>query len=429
MKKNDKDLMGRFFDARIRLAKGNADEAISLLQSVVKDDPQFAVAHHFLGVAFLQKRQTLQARGAFTEAVRLNPNLPEARTALAGIHLAEGSLDFAIEQAQAAIQLNPRNVQAAVISGDAYLRKGDFSKSRQVYEAIAQALPKEALGPYRLGLVARAEKNDAKALAYFEEALSRKPTAIEPLAQIAMVKIAQGKSSEAQERVTKQLEASPNNPHLYNLLGQLWMQAKDTGQAETAFKKAIELDNSLLSAYINLAQVYHQTGKIEQAMKEYEAVLVKDLRIIQAHMLLGILHDGRKEYDKAQARYEQALKLNPKFAPAANNLAWIQAEHGGNLDVALSHAQTAREQQPNDPHIADTLGFIYYKKNAYLLAVNLLKEAVEKLPNDPIVQFHYGMAQYKNGDAAGAKKALQASLKLSQDFAGSEEAKKTLSGL
>jgi len=78
-------------------------------------------------------------------------------------------------------------------------------------------------------------------LAYFEDALSKKPTAIEPLAQIAMIKIAQGKSSEARERVSKQLDASPNNPLLYNLLGQLWIQAKDTGQAETAFKKAIEL--------------------------------------------------------------------------------------------------------------------------------------------------------------------------------------------
>jgi tetratricopeptide (TPR) repeat protein len=244
-----------------------------------------------------------------------------------------------------------------------------------------------------------------------------------------MIKIAQGKSSEARERVSKQLEASPNNPQLYNLLGQLWMQANDTGQAETAFKKAIEFDNSLLSAYMNLGLVYQNAGKTDQAVKEYEAVLAKNSTVVPAHMLLGIIHDFRKEYDKAQAQYEQALKVNPKFAPAANNLAWIQAEHGGNLDVALSHAQTAREQQPNDPHIADTLGFIYYKKNAYLLAVNLLKEAVEKLPDDPIVQFHYGMAQYKNGDAAGAKKALQASLKLSKDFAGSEEAQKTLGGL
>jgi len=146
-------------------------------------------------------------------------------------------------------------------------------------------------------------------------------------------------------------------------------------------------------------------------------------------MLLGIMHDGHKEYSEAQAHYEEALKLNPQFAPAANNLAWIYAEHGGDLDAGLSYAQRAREQLPDDPHVADTLGWIYYKKNAYLLAVSLLKEAAGKLPNDPVIQFHYGMAQYKNGNADGAKQTLQASLKLSENFSGSEEAKKTLAGL
>jgi tetratricopeptide (TPR) repeat protein len=429
LEKNSKDLSGRFFDARVRLAKGNADEAIIILQWVLKDEPQHAAAHHFLGVAFMHKRQTLQARGAFTEAVKLNPNLPEPRTALAEIYLADGSADMAIEQAQAAIQLNPRNVQAAIISGNAYLLKGDFAKSKQVFEAVAQALPREALGPYRLGLVARAEKNDFKALAYFEDALTRKPTAIDALAQIATIKIAQGKANEARERVTRQIEASPNDPQLYNLLGQLWMRAEDLGQAETAFKKALQLDNSFLSAYMNLGQVYHMAGKTDQAAKEFEAVLAMDPKVIQAHMVLGIIHEGRKEYDKAQTHYEAILKLDPRFAPAANNLAWILVEQGGNVDVALSHAQTAREQQPNDSHIADTLGWVYYKKNANLLAMSLLKEALEKLPNDPVIYFHYGMAQQKNGDQVGAKKSLQTALKLSETFSGSEEARKTLAGL
>ena len=173
-------------------------------------------------------------------------------------------------------------------------------------------------------------------------------------------------------------------------------------------------DNSLFAAYMSLGQLYYQAGKTDQAVKEYETVLAKDSTVIPAHMLLGIIHDLKKEHDKAQAHHKQALKLNPKFAPAANNLAWLMAEQDGNLDVALSYAQTAREQQPNDPHIADTLGSIYYKKNAYLLAVTLLKEAADKLPKDPVVQFHYGMAQYKNGNSAGAKKALQTSLNAQQ---------------
>ena len=427
--KNNRDLMGRFFDAKIRMIKGNSDEAISLLQGIIKDEPQFALAHHLLGIGYMRKGETAQARAAFQEGIKLNPNLSESRTALAQLYLLEGSADLAIEQAQAAIQLNPRNVTAALISGDAYLLKGDLAKSRQVFEAISQALPKDPIGPYRLGVIDRAEKQNEKALSHFEEALSRKPAAIEPLAQIAMIKIVQGKSTEARDRVTKQIQAFPNNPLLYTLLGQLWMTAKDNGQAEVAFKKAIELDNSLLTAYINLAQVYHQTGKIEQAMKEYQAVLVKDPKLIQAHMLLAIMHDGRKEYTEAETHYAHALKLDAKFAPAANNLAWLQAERGGNLDVALSYAQTAREQRPDDPHIADTLGWIYYKKHSYRLATNLLKEAVEKLANEPLIQYHYGMSQYRNGDARGAKKSLEMALKLNQHFPGSEEAKNTLAGL
>lgn len=427
--KNSSDLVGRFFNARILIAKGNIDEAISQFQALIKDEPQFAPAHYFQGVAFLKKRQPSQARGAFTQAVKLNPTMPEARTSLAELLLAEGSLDLALEHAQAAIQLNPRNVQAAVIAGDVYLRKGDLAKSKKVYEAIAKALPKEPLGPYRLGLVAHAEKNDTKALAYFEEALAIKPAAIEPVTQIVSIKIAQGKPNEARERVLRQIEAVPTSPFLHNLLGQLWNAEKDTGRAEAAFKKALDLDNSLLSAYMNLGQTYFQAGKTDQAVKEYEAVLAKDPQAIQAYMMLGIIHANRKEYDQAKSRYEESLRLNPKFAPAANNLAWLLVEQGGNLDVALNYAQIAREQKPDDPYIADTMGWLYYKKNAYLLASSLLKEAVEKLPTNPIVQFHLGMAQYKNGDNAAAKQSLQRALKLGQDFAGSEEARKIMSEL
>ena len=216
---------------------------------------------------------------------------------------------------------------------------------------------------------------------------------------------------------------------LHNLLGQLWAHDKQYAQAEQAFRKAIELNDALFPAYLNLAGLYLQTDKQDQAIKEYEAVLAKNANAIQAHMMLGMIHEGRNEIDKAQARYETILKLNPRFVPAANNLAWILAERGGNLDVALAHAQTAWEGNPEDPRIADTLGWVYYKKNAYLLAVNLLKEAAEKLPNEPAVHYHYGMALAKNNNPTEAKKALETALKLNPRFDGAEEARTTLEKL
>jgi tetratricopeptide (TPR) repeat protein len=290
-------------------------------------------------------------------------------------------------------------------------------------------MPNDSVTPYRLGLVARAEKDNVKALAYFEDALAKKPAAVEPLTQIAMIKIVNGKPNEARERVLRQLEFSPGNPSIYILLGQILVLGKDGDRAEAAFKKAIELDNSLLQAYMSLGQVYFQAGKLDQAVKEYEAVLAKDPKAIQAHMMLGIIDASRKDYDKAKSRYERILNINPVFAPAANNLAWILTEQGGNIDMALSYAQTAREQKPDDPYVADTLGWIYYKKGAYLLAASLLKEAVDKLPNEPVIHFHMGMTLQKNGDKAGAKKSLQLALKLSQTFIGSEDARKVLAAL
>ncbi|MBI5745822.1 MAG: tetratricopeptide repeat protein, partial [Nitrospirae bacterium] len=141
------------------------------------------------------------------------------------------------------------------------------------------------------------------------------------------------------------------------------------------------------------------------------------------------IYDSLQDFEKAKIEYEVALKIDPKFAPAANNLAWNYSEHGGNLDVALSLAETAREKLPEDPSIADTLGWIYYKKGAYLRSISLLKEGAEKLESNPLVRYHLGMAYYKNGDKDQAKKELAASLKQNSNYPGADEAKRVLQEL
>ena len=143
-------------------------------------------------------------------------------------------------------------------------------------------------------------------------------------------------------------------------------------------------------------------------------------------MGLGIIYDTQKKYDKAKQCYQKALKINPKFAPAANNLAYLYAEKGENIDEALNLAQSAKEQFPDDPHISDTLGWVYYKKNVFTLAITYLKEANEKIPDHSMMRYHLGMAYYKNGDKELAKKELGKALELDPKFSGAEEAKDAL---
>lgn len=427
--KNSKDLSGRFFSARVHLAKGHPEAAIPLLREVIKEEPRAAAAHQFLGLALAQQGEVGQAISELNEAIKLSPSSADARTALAALYLQQGSPDQAIVEGLTALRLNPRDGRAATVLGDAYLQKGDLAKAKQVFEAIAKALPANPLGPHRLGLIARAQKQDGEAVAHFEQALKLDPHFVDALAQIAAMRLAVGKPDEARERVMRQLQAAPNDPSIYNLLGRLWMASKNNDQAEAAFKKAIELNPALLASYMNLGELYQRTGKLDQAIGEYESALARQPKLVPAMMMLGIIYDQRNDIDLAKSWYEKALQADPLFAPAANNLAWILIEHGGNSDVALAHAQTARERRPEDPYIADTLGWIYFKKQIYLKAANLLKEAVEKLSDHPVVLYHYGMLHYKNGNKAEAKKFLERSLKLSSAYPGSDQARKALAEL
>jgi len=133
-----------------------------------------------------------------------------------------------------------------------------------------------------------------------------------------------------------------------------------------------------------------------------------------------------KKYDKAKEYYQKVLKINPKFPPAANNLAYLYAEGRGNIDEALNLAQSAKQQVPDDPHISDTLGWIYYKKNIFTRAVVYLKEANEKISDNASMRYHLGMAYYRSGDKENAKKELRKSLELDSRFSGADEARAPL---
>ena len=89
------------------------------------------------------------------------------------------------------------------------------------------------------------------------------------------------------------------------------------------------------------------------------------------------------------------LTINPRFAPAANNLAWLYTEHGGDKGKALQLAQTAKEVAPDDPNVSDT----------------------------PVVQYPLGLASLKVGDKESARTASTAAGSSSTTFAGKEATK------
>ena len=77
------------------------------------------------------------------------------------------------------------------------------------------------------------------------------------------------------------------------------------------------------------------------------------------YLRLGRRHAASEQFDRAVAAVVKAIEVDAstwaRCAPAANNLAWIFSEHGGDRDRALALAQTAKELAPENPQVSDTL--------------------------------------------------------------------------
>jgi tetratricopeptide (TPR) repeat protein len=221
--------------------------------------------------------------------------------------------------------------------------------------------------------------------------------------------------------------ASAPTPALLTLAARVYVTGNDPAGAERLLRQAIGLDTGYMAAYGSLAQLYLLQHKLDAAMAEFQAVVERSPKSVAAHTMIGLLLEAKGDIEGARDRFERVLQIDPEAAVASNNLAWIYARHGGNLDIAMNLAQTAQKRMPEVPEIIDTLGFIYYKKGLSPLAISTLKVSAAKDPANALYQYHLGLAYVSAGDTSQAKEFLRRALALKSDFDGVEQARNLLS--
>jgi len=129
------------------------------------------------------------------------------------------------------------------------------------------------------------------------------------------------------------------------------------------------------------------------------------------YVQLAVMLDSSGKRDQAKPLYEQILKLQPDHPIALNNLAYMLAETGADLDQAMTMAQRAKQKLPTDTNVADTLGWIYIKKNLSDSAISIFQELVRKEPDRSTFHYHLAMALAQKGDKPNARKELDTALR------------------
>jgi tetratricopeptide (TPR) repeat protein len=189
--------------------------------------------------------------------------------------------------------------------------------------------------------------------------------------------------------------------------------------------KTLKQDSAYPNASSLLVSTYPAAGKLPSAIALLESELPRNPEG-RALLALAMICERTKDFPKAREAYEKLIVLKPDYAPALNNLAYLYAEQFGLLEKARELAQKARELQRYDPRIADTLGWILYKKGDYQQSLTLLEEIARKLPQNPEVQFHLGMANSMMGQTDSAKEAFLRAAAAPNDFPGKAEVQRRL---
>ena len=191
-----------------------------------------------------------------------------------------------------------------------------------------------------------------------------------------------------------------------------WFRLKKEAQIITKEKGYDEGINYLSSKFskiknpnkkmiFDIANFYKNSKNYEKAIEYYSQIIstLDDSSEIKSDLLYrrGGSYERLGDYQKADEDLKYSLKIYPDDAYVLNYLAYSWLERDYKIDEAMEMLEKAYALRSNDPYITDSIGWAYYLTGEYIEAEKLMREALQIMPLDPIVNDHYGDILWKLG--------------------------------
>ena len=414
LKDNPKDSEAIAMRAALMLSTGNRDQinmATADLQSLVTKTPDNYVLRYNLARALRAKGDLEAAVLQLEAAIKLRPDFLKARDLLATLYAIKGDSPKALKEADEILSRDNNDVQAHLVRSGALLSVGDKERAHKELDYIVKSFPQNVEARYQVGYLDYLEKDFKGAEAVFGKLAKDYPKDPRGLAGLTEALAAQNRMPEAITEVRKALQSDPSNQSLQTFLAHLEVRSKDYDDALRIYSDLLKTNPRDASLMFQMAETYRQKGDLNTAAQYFRQDSQMAPNNPQPLLALALILEGTGRADQAGPIYEQILKIQPDHPTALNNLAYIKAEKGVDLEEALTMAQRARQKAPNSNEIADTLGWIYIKKNLSEEAVRMFQDLVTKDPGNATFHYHYGLALLQKGDKPATRRELEQALR------------------
>jgi putative PEP-CTERM system TPR-repeat lipoprotein len=398
---------------KIDLQEKNLPAARSRLQGIVdKDSKNVSAMIALAELARLEKKEP-QYLSWLEKAARANPAAFRPRALMAEYYLGEGQQEKALGIAREAVAGRSDSLEALELLGRVQLAAGEKDNAFATYTKLAALAPKSARVHYNLAQTHAAQGDEKATRSALRQALELNPSYADALAALSVLEARTGNHTEAVGLARELQERFPSSPTGLTLEGDAWMAAGRYADAAQSYQKSLATDKSSAAA-IKLHLAHARGGDVKKAdtfLLDWLKARPGD-KVVRTY--LAESYGERKQNARAIEQYEILLKAAPKSAVLLNNLAMLYQQQKD--PRALPSAEQAYKQEPKNPAIADTLGWILVEQGKVARGLDLLSKAKQAAPRAPEIRYHYAAALAKSGDEAKARAELKSLLSKADPF-------------
>jgi tetratricopeptide (TPR) repeat protein len=248
--------------------------------------------------------------------------------------------------------------------------------------------------------------------------------------QLITAELRTGDTEPALARAQEAADRLPDSARIQMSLTRTLLAA---GQTDDAVKQ-VEIVRERWPGQVGVAELYlevmSRAGRTDQAFQVLAEQHEAGSLSAQGRVLLARVYVARGEDAKGIELLRSAIGDQPGMASAQNDLAYLLARRGESLPEATELAQEARANRPDSPQIADTLGYVYLRRDlgeAALVQFDAAAELSEPQGTSwATAQYHRGLALRSLGREDEAIVAIEQALASGAEFGQSKEAHQTL---
>jgi len=367
---NPGDLQLRQKLAMSLIAVGDRESAVKLLEGIAEKRPENYRLWYYLAELHQQGTNLARAVECYQKAINIKPELTESYLRLSYLQLSSEEPDEARNTLETGRKNVPEDLRLVEMLAYVYLLQDDFTNAVSLFSQAEEQYGRDQSSPLLSNF-------------YLNFAIAN---------QLA------GKTEEAARLLRKGSEG--NSDFINDYLAMTFRNRDNTER----LKSTLALLEPLQELIPNVSTTYTLYGLIAFNAEEYAAALslferAESLAIeegneeelnAQFYFWLGACAERIKDFDRSERYFLDAIARQPDHADSHNYLAYMHAERGVKLEVALDHVGVALAVEPDNPAYLDTRGWIYYHQGEYELALADIKTAAEAMPDDPTIADHLG---------------------------------------